>query len=212
MKFRLNSNLLKKVFNARDQEVFKSLKDTQISAAADSKFSDLKISLLPQNGEAKDFDFNLNIARDDVGASSDNLAFQGSGKYDGNDFEFSGPIKNFKMYYALGEKYNHDHDYNALVFQEQPFQLDIDHSSIKATGQDVPTEELSGAIIENLTRIKSEVQDAKKELIKDFPMDLAVPFVFMFYATQFSKEIIIDDKSIQLDFSFSHLNLLKKKQ
>ena len=72
--------------------------------------------------------------------------------------------------------------------------------------------ELSTAIAENLTRIKSEVQDAKKELIKDFPMDLAVPFVFMFYATQFAQDIQFVGKHIQLDFSLDHLNLLKPKQ
>ena len=43
-------------------------------------------------------------------------------------------------------------------------------------------------------------------------MDLAVPFVFMFYATQFSQNIKFDGKYIQLDFSLNHLNLLKPKQ
>ena len=121
LKLRLNGDLLKKVFNARDQEVFKAFKDTQISAADGSLFSDIKLSLVPQSGEEKDFDFNLSIAKDDVGCSTDNLAFQGTAKYDGNEFEFRGPINNFKMFYSLGHKYNHDHKYNALVFQEQPF-------------------------------------------------------------------------------------------
>jgi len=38
-------------------------------------------------------------------------------------------------------------------------------------------------MVDNLTKIKKDIQDAKKELISGFPMDLAVPFVFMFYAT-----------------------------
>ena len=29
------------------------------------------------------------------------------------------------MQYALGTKFNHDHDYDALVFTEQPFKLEI---------------------------------------------------------------------------------------
>ena len=56
------------------------------------------------------------------------------------------------------------------------------------------------------------MQDAKKEMIKDFPMDLAVPFVFMFYATQFAQDVKFEGKAIQLDFSLSHLNLLRPKQ
>jgi hypothetical protein len=38
------------------------------------------------------------------------------------------------MWYALGSKYNHDHDYEALVFLEQPFELDIESSTLKADG------------------------------------------------------------------------------
>ena len=43
-------------------------------------------------------------------------------------------------------------------------------------------------------------------------MDLAVPFVFMFYATQFAEKVEITDSNMQLDFSMAHLKLIKKKQ
>jgi len=43
-------------------------------------------------------------------------------------------------------------------------------------------------------------------------MDLAVPFVFMFYATQFSESINFEGKFVEMHFSMEHLKLLKKKQ
>ena len=43
-------------------------------------------------------------------------------------------------------------------------------------------------------------------------MDLAVPFVFMFYATQFAQEIKFEDNFVEMHFSMEHLKLLKKKQ
>jgi len=115
---------------------------------------------LPQNGDEKDFDFNLSIAKDDVGCSSDNLAFEGTGKYEGKEFEFRGPIKEFKLFYGLSEKYNHDHSYNALIFKEEPFKLMIESNDIMVKGTDLDTSqvsELANAITENLTRIKTEV-------------------------------------------------------
>jgi len=43
-------------------------------------------------------------------------------------------------------------------------------------------------------------------------MDLAVPFVTMFYATQFAQTIAVEDKYLSMEFSMDHLGLLKKKQ
>ena len=43
-------------------------------------------------------------------------------------------------------------------------------------------------------------------------MDLAVPYVFMFYATQFAQEVKFENNYIELHFSFEHFKLLKKKQ
>ena len=135
--------------------------------------------------------------------------------YNGEEFQFSGPIADFNLRYALGSKFNHDHQYEALVFNEQPFTFEINTSDMTLTGPtlaDEAKEEISRTLKSNFVRIKSEIQDAKKELMLDFPMDLAVPFVFMFYATQFSQAIHFDDKFIQLDFSLQHLKLLKPKQ
>jgi len=43
-------------------------------------------------------------------------------------------------------------------------------------------------------------------------MDLAVPYVGMFYATQFAESITFDGKYSSFDFSMTHLGLLKKAQ
>lgn len=117
-KIRVNTDVFKKAFNSRDQEVLRTFKDTLITVSDDSKFSDLVVSLIPQKGEVKDFDFDLSIAKENVGATTNNLAFEGTGKYDGQDFTFKGPIDLFKMYYSLSTKFNHDHNYDALVFVE----------------------------------------------------------------------------------------------
>jgi len=43
-------------------------------------------------------------------------------------------------------------------------------------------------------------------------MDLAVPYVTMMYATQFSETVNFVDKYMELNFSMQHLGLLKKSQ
>ena len=43
-------------------------------------------------------------------------------------------------------------------------------------------------------------------------MDTMVPFVFMFYATQFSENVKFEGKFIELGFSFDKLNMLLPKQ
>lgn len=72
--------------------------------------------------------------------------------------------------------------------------------------------ELVTALKTNLLKIKADIQDAKKDVIKSFPMDTAVPFVFLFYATQFSKELKFDNKMLEAHLSLEHLNFLKKSQ
>ena len=67
-KFRVNGETIKKMFRSRDQEIFNTFTDTPLTAEADSKFTDLQVSIHPQTGEQKDFDFNLSIKSEDVGA------------------------------------------------------------------------------------------------------------------------------------------------
>jgi hypothetical protein len=118
LKFRFNTQLVEKFFHARDQEILKAFVDVPIEVEEDSKLQDMTITLSPTSGEVKDFDLDLSIALDNFGASSNNIAFSGKASLEGNEFNFSGPIANVNMKYALGEKYNHDHKYMAKVFKQ----------------------------------------------------------------------------------------------
>jgi hypothetical protein len=105
-----------------------------------SKFTELAASILPREGEVADFDFDINLTKEDLGAETKGLKFTGSGKYDGNDFTFTGPINHMKFKYHLGSKYNSDMEYEALVFEEDPFIVDVSESEIVVTGADLPAE------------------------------------------------------------------------
>lgn len=214
-KFRINTDIFRSVFAARDQEVFRTFTDLGISVGADSKLSDLTASLVPSTGEVSNFDFDLSLQADNMGASSKNVGYRGTGKYDGAEFSFSGPISEFQIRYALGNKYNHDQEYDALVFSEQPSTLTINTSDIKVEGADLSDEakaEVMTALKNHLEQMKKDIQDAKPELIEKFPMDLAIPYVFMFYTTQFAQNVKFEGKYIEFHFSLEHMNLLRKQQ
>ena len=76
------------------------------------------MSIAPLLGKVEDFDFDLTYKTDNMGASSKNLGYVGRGRFNGADFTFSGPISQFEMKYALGQKYNNKQEYNALVLEE----------------------------------------------------------------------------------------------
>ena len=42
-------------------------------------------------------------------------------------------------------------------------------------------------------------------------MDIAVPFVFLFYCIQFNQEVHLAEDYTQLDFSFEHFGIMKPK-
>ena len=146
------------------------------------------------------------------GASSGKMAYSGSGTFNGQPFTFSGPIAEFNMSYALGKKHNYDHNYEANVWTENPFRLIINEGDLQ-TDASLSAEqrsELVAQLTSSLTSLKQDIQDAKKKYLPNFPMDLAVPFVSMFYATQFSEKVDLSDKYLAMDFSVEHLNMLKK--
>lgn len=150
-----------------------------------------------------------------MGASSSNVAFTGKGELGDVDFTFSGPIDSIKMKYALGEKFNHEHDYNSLVFQEDSFVLTVDSDKMKVEGAEL-SGEVKKAIADQMTKklieMKVAIQDAEQELIDQFPTDLAVPFVFLFYATQFAQSVTLNSEFVEMQFSLEHLGLLGEEQ
>jgi len=73
----------------------------------DAKFADVTASVLPADGASEaDFDFDLHVEKDYLGAESSKLAYEGKGTYDGVAFTFSGPVAMLKLQYALGDKWN----------------------------------------------------------------------------------------------------------
>lgn len=181
----------------------------------ESKFTELTASVIPANGASvEDFDFDLNISEQDFGASSTKLEFTGKGLYDGAEFTFSGPIDLMKMQYKLGEKENETMQYTALVFDEEPFVVTVSEASLK-TSIELSAEDrqtLVAIFVKRCESMKSEIQSAHKDVVKEFPMDTMLPFVGLFYATQFANKVKFFDNSIELDFSFDRFDLLKPKQ
>ena len=68
---KVNTEIFKKAVNSRDQEVFKTFENTHVPDF--SGVTDISFSLSPQSGDVKDFDFDLSVAKDDVGAGSKKL-------------------------------------------------------------------------------------------------------------------------------------------
>ena len=89
-----------------------------MSLIGNDKFTDLSASIIPAT-EIKfdDFDFDLHLEKDYMGAESNKLIYQGSGKYDGADFTFSGPVDMLKLQYGLGKKFNAEMKYDANIFE-----------------------------------------------------------------------------------------------
>jgi len=102
---RANLPLLERIFHKRDQVALNVLKNMALES--DGKFGDVTMSVVPANGASQDdFDFDLHVEAEYLGAESKKLAYEGKGTYDGVAFTFSGPVAEFKLQYALGEKWN----------------------------------------------------------------------------------------------------------
>jgi len=93
--------------------------------------------------------------------------------------------------------------------------LDIDSKLLKVEGADLGDAEkqyLATKFSNKLKHMKSEIQAAKEDKIPHFPMDIAVPYVFIFYATQFAEKLKVENNYIEFGFSATHLGLLTPKQ
>ena len=124
------------MFHARDQEVFHAFTDVPVNVTGTS-LSYASVSIVPLSGNVKDFDFDLSIKTDNMGVSSKNLGYQGEGTLNGHKFTFSGPISEFEMKYAMGQKYNHYLKYNAWVFEEYTTTLKMNEGDLKVEGADL---------------------------------------------------------------------------
>lgn len=115
------------------------LKDLElIKENVSTEFSDLVASVVPAKGiDAANFDFDLHVEADYLGAETDKLAFEGKGKYNGADFTFNGPVSLLKLQYKLGEKWNEEMNYMAKAFQHEAWNFDVNPASLTVTGAEL---------------------------------------------------------------------------
>ena len=159
----------------------------------ESGFTEVTASLLPKKDIAfADFDFDLHMEMDYLGAQSDQLVYEGKGKFQGSDFTFSGPVKMIKLQYSLGKKWNAEMKYEANYFDLKEWLFDVAASDLVVEGASLSDDD-KAALLKSLTEKVGEVKDqcvaGKEDIIPNFPMDTVVPFIGMFYAAQFSEKI-----------------------
>lgn len=111
LKTRVSLNLWRKALKARDQEVLRVFKDLEVTFGDASKFTDVAVSLIPQDGDLDNFDFDITLAADNFGGESTKLAVKGEGSYDGAKFSFEGPVAKTALKYKMGTSPNTDFNY-----------------------------------------------------------------------------------------------------
>lgn len=210
----MNTELISQVFHKRDQEILNVLKDIPLNSTG--KFSDVTATVLPNKDIAfADFDFDLHIQKDYMGAETNKLVFEGKGKYDGADFTFSGPISLLKLQYGLGKKFNAEMNYMANVFELKEYKFDVSASSLKVEGATLAADDkaqLVELLADKVERVKDQCIQGKDEIVPEFPMDTVVPFVGIFYAAQFAEKIEIRENFMEMGISLKHFEMLSDKQ
>ena len=221
--------MLKKYFHSRDQLIFDAFSGVEIKVANTSRFSNINLSMIPQSGEVEDFDFNLIVSNDEVGVSSDNLAFEGIGHYDGKEFGFKGLVTDFKMVWGKSLTYSHILETKAISFDEKPFQLDIDPSKIIiVNGTNLNQEtlsELTSEVLDTLNTMKEDLlqgirlekfdrhyQFFKSKMLKNFPLDITSPPIYVMYFVQLAHNIRYDGKYLHLEFNLDKFDVLEPEQ
>jgi hypothetical protein len=157
---RVNVPLLAGIFHKRDQQVLNVMKNMALASedGVATKFADVVASVVPKEGTAvEDFDFDLHVDSEYLGAESDKLAYEGKGTYDGAAFTFSGPVSLFKLQYALGDKWNVEMNFNSKVFSEKAWNFDVSPTTLKVTGATL-TEEAKAELIKMLTETMDDLK------------------------------------------------------
>lgn len=72
--------------------------------------------------------------------------------------------------------------------------------------------ELLKKLTDKVDDIKSQAVAGKEEIVPEFPMDAIVPFVGMFYGSQFAETVTMNDDHVGLAYSLKHLEMLTPKQ
>jgi hypothetical protein len=106
------------------------------------KFTDVTAKIVPAKEiNFADFDFDLHLEKEYMGAESAKLVYEGAGKFNGADFTFSGPVNMLKLQYGLGTKWNAEMKYEANIFELKEYKFDVSTSSLKVEGAEVSEDE-----------------------------------------------------------------------
>lgn len=218
LRIRINKNILKKIINMRDQEMFKSFKDTEVAMAESSELLEkITYSLSPVDGvDLDDFDLDVSITKEYLGAETDKVKVSGTATLkDGTEVPFTGPVPLVKLQYELGTKLNEKFNVDALHFNHKEWTFKCG----ELTGEGLSAEvgqEVATAIDKNVDEFKTKFEkgDKKGEMqyIENFPMDTIIPMASLYYVVQFSENFDDSDKFITLGFGLTHYKMLTEKQ
>ena len=122
------------------------------------KFTDVTATIVPSKDiKFEDFDFDLHLEADYMGAESSKLVYEGAGKYNGADFTFSGPVSMLKLQYGLGKKWNAEMKYDANIFELKEYKFDVSQSDLKVEGADLSDDDkkvLLGMLSDKVEKVK----------------------------------------------------------
>jgi hypothetical protein len=172
-------------------------------------------SVVPASVSFDDYDFDLKLTREVLGVEGGDLKFEGKGQKNEVEFTFEVPITQIKGEYTMESRLNQQLGYDAFVYSENQWVFEIDAAALKVSGAELSDEEKNKLIADLKVKVddlKGQVQSGKEEIIPFFPMDVAIPFVGMFYASQFAETIEFPENFLDYGFSMKHLNMLTKKQ
>lgn len=106
-RIRLNKNLITKIIHLRDQEIFKVFEDVELTDEDWEHASAIKFSLEPSGVALDDFDVDLQLSKEYLGAETDKVAASGTVTLkDGTEVAFTAPVPLAKIQYTLGTKWN----------------------------------------------------------------------------------------------------------
>jgi hypothetical protein len=77
----LNTNLWRRVFAFRDQEVFRLFNEVRLleNQTNSANLRNVIASILPLSGAKDDYDFKLSLTKENLGVEGGDLKFTGSG-------------------------------------------------------------------------------------------------------------------------------------
>ena len=213
-RFRLSTDAMANVIHLRDQEVFKTFEDVELTDGLQHA-SMIKFSLEPTGVALDDFDFDVHYSKEYLGAETDKVTVKGTVTLaDGTDVAFTAPVPLVKLQYALGTTYDENYKIDRWEYKQEEWVF-----KTGAVAGEGLTPEASAEIA---TAIDSYVDDFKDKFekgskkgemdhIKDFPMDAVIPMAAVYYASNFAASVDYEENFLSLGYSLDHFRMLTEK-